>query len=56
MKRSEDRLRDLWTNIKILLFALKGSQKEKRDGEGAANILEDAIAENFPDLKKEIDI
>ena len=32
MKRNEDRLRDLWHNIKRTNIRIMGSQREKREG------------------------
>ena len=54
MKRNEDGLRDLWDNIKCtnicIMGVLKGEIREKR----AEKIFEEIIAENFPDMGKEI--
>ena len=53
MKRNEDRLRHLWDNIKHtnirIIEVLEGEEKEK----GLEKILEEIIAENFPDMGKE---
>ena len=54
MKRNEDSLRDLWGNIKhtniCIIRVLEGEQREK----GLEKILEEIIAENFPNMGKEI--
>ena len=56
MKRIEGSLRDLWDNIKYndicTVEISEGEQREK----GEENILEDIIAENFPNLGRETDI
>ena len=52
MKRSEDSLRDFWDNIKCTNICILGSQKEKREN-GPEKILEEIIAENFPNMGKE---
>ena len=54
MKRNEDRLRDLWDNIKctnILIIGVpEGEEREKRP----KKIFEKIIVENFPNTGKEI--
>ena len=54
MKRNEDRLRDLWDNIKCnnvhIIGAPKGDEREK----GPEKIFEEIIVENFPNMGKEI--
>ena len=54
MKRNEDRLRDLWDNIKCnnvhIIGAPKGDEREK----GPEKIFEEIIVENFPTMGKEI--
>ena len=52
MKRNEDCLRDPWEN-KCTKIHIIGSQKEKRE-KGPAKIFEEIIAENFPNMGKEI--
>ena len=53
-KKNEDSLRDLWDNIKCtnicIIRVLEGEQREK----GLEKILEEIIAENFPNMGKEI--
>ena len=53
MKRTEKSLRDLRDNIKCTDICIKGSQKEKRERKGL-RISEEIIAENFPNMGKEI--
>ena len=53
MKRNEDSLRDLWDNIKCTNICIIVSQKEKRE-KGPEKIFEEIIAENFPNMGKEI--
>ena len=51
IKENGDSLRDLWDNIKCTNIAIgvpEGDEREK----GAESILEDIIAENFPNLGK----
>ena len=55
MKKNEDRLRNLWDNIRstntcIIIGVPEGEEK------GAENIFENAIPNNFPNLGKETDI
>ena len=54
MKRKEDSLRDLWDNIKhtniCIIEVPEGEEREK----GPEKIIEEIIAENFPDMGKEI--
>ena len=54
MKRNEDRLRDLWDNIKCTNIRIieipEGEEREK----GPEKILEEIIVENFPNVGKEI--
>ena len=54
MKRNEDSQRDLWDNIKCtnihILAVPEGEEKEK----GPEKIFEEIIAENFPNMGKEI--
>ena len=55
MKRNEDSLRDFWYNIKqtkknCFIGIPKGEKKEK----GPEKIFEETIAENLPNMGKEI--
>ena len=55
MKRTEDRLRDLWDNSKhtnIWILGVPEEEEEKK--EGYENIFEEIIVENFPNMEKEI--
>lgn len=50
--KSEDGLRDLWDNIKwsnICIIEVPGEEREK----GTEYLLEEIMAENIPNLKKE---
>ena len=54
MKRNEDSLRDLWDNIKHTNICIIGvPEREKREKE-LEKIFEKIIAENFPNMGKEI--
>ena len=53
MKRTEDSFIDLWDNIKctnIWIIGVPGKEKKK----GYEKVFEEIIAENFPNMKKEI--
>ena len=54
MKWNEDSLRDFWENIKwtnvCIIWILEGQEREK----GPKKIFEEIIAENFPNIGKEI--
>uniref|UniRef100_A0A9L0SE42 L1 transposable element RRM domain-containing protein n=1 Tax=Equus caballus TaxID=9796 RepID=A0A9L0SE42_HORSE len=56
VKMNKDSLRDLWGNIKHtnihIIVVLEGKERDK----GAENLLEEIIAENFPNLGKETDV
>ena len=53
MKRTEDRLRDLWDHIKSNNIRIIGvSEKEKK--KGYEKNFEEIIVENFPNMEKEI--
>ena len=54
MKRSEDSLRDLWDNIKHTNIHIIRVQEEIEKEKGPEKILEEIIAENFPNMGKEI--
>ena len=56
IKRNEDNLRDLWDNIKCTNICITGVPEGEERKEGAENISEDIIAENFPNLGKKTDI
>ena len=52
MKRNEDSLRDLWDNIKHPAFTFSGYQKKR--GKGPEKTFEEIIAENFPNMGKQM--
>ena len=52
MKTNEDNLRDLWDNIKCTNVRIIWVPEEKE--KGPETIFEEIIAENFPNLEKEI--
>ena len=54
MKRTEDSLRDLWDNIKRTTIRIIGVPEEEEKKKGTENIFEEIIAENFPNMGKEI--
>jgi len=54
MKRNEDSLRDLWDNIKCInICIVEVSEREERE-KRPEKIFEDTLAENFPNMGKEI--
>ena len=53
MKRNEDSPRDLWENNKHTSSCIIGVQKKKRE-KGPEKIFEEIIAENFPNMGREI--
>ena len=54
MKRTEDSLRDLWDNIKCTNIQIIRVQDEEEKQKECKKIFEKIIAENFPNMKKEI--
>ena len=54
MKRTKDRLRDLWNNIKCTNLQIIGVPEEEEKNKGFEKIFEEIIVENSPNLKKEI--
>ena len=54
MKRIEDSLRDLWDNIKCTNIRIIGVPEEEEKKKGTEKIFEEIIAENFPNMGKEI--
>ena len=54
MKRTEDRLRDLWDNIKHTNTWIIGAPEEEEKKKGYDKIFEEIIVENFPNIEKEI--
>ena len=54
MKRNEDSLRDLWDNIKHTNIHIIGVPEGEEREKGPEKIFEEIIAENFPNMGKEI--
>ena len=53
VKRNEDSLRDLWDNIKRTNIHIIGVPEGEEKEKGPEKILEDIVAKNFPDMRKE---
>ena len=54
MKRNENRLRDLWDNIKCNNIRIIGVPEGEETEKGPEKISEEIIVENFPNMGKEI--
>ena len=54
MKRNEDRLRDLWDNIKCNNIRIIGVPEGEEREQGPEKTFEEIIVENFPNMGKEI--
>ena len=54
MKKIEDRLRDLWDNIKHTNIWSIGVPEEEEKKKGTSKIFEEIRVENFPNMGKEI--
>ena len=54
IKRNEDKLRDLWDNVKCSNIQIIGAPEEEDKKKGHVKILEEIIVENFPKMGKEI--
>ena len=54
MKRTEDSLRDLWDNIKRTTIQIIGVPEEEEKRKAYEKVFEEIIAENFPNMEKEI--
>ena len=54
IKRNEDNLRDLWDNVQHPNIQIIGVLEEEHKKKGHEQILEEIIAENFPNMGKEI--
>ena len=52
-KRNEDKLRDLWDNVKGPNIQIIGVPEEEYKKKGHGKILEETIFENFPKMGKE---
>ena len=54
MKRTEDRLRDLWFNTKCTNIWIMGVPEKEEKKKGFEKIFEEIIVENFLNMEKEI--
>ena len=54
MRRTEDSLRDLWDNIKRTSIQIIGVPEEEEKTKAYEKNFEEIIAENFPNMEKEI--
>ena len=54
MKKNEDSVRDLWDNINCTNIHIIGVPEEEYREKGLQKIFEEIIAENFPNMGKEI--
>ena len=54
IKRKEDNLRDLWDNVKYPNTQITGVPEEEDEKKGHEEIRKEIIAENFPQMGKEI--
>ena len=54
MKRTEDSLRYLWGNIKYTNIRIIGVPEEEEIKKGYKKVFKEIIAENFPNMEKEI--
>ena len=54
VKRNEDKLRDLWDNVKCPNIQIIGVPEEEDKKKGHEKILQEIIAEKFPKMWKEI--
>ena len=54
MKRTKDRLIDLWNNIKCTNIRIIEVPEEEEKKKGYEKVFEEIIAENFPNMEKEI--
>ena len=52
MKRIEDRLRDLWDNIKRTNIQIIGVLEEEEQEKGSEKKFEEIIVENFPKMER----
>ena len=54
MKRTEDRLRDLWYNIKATNIRIIGVPEEEEKKKGYEKFFEEIIVENSPNMENQI--
>ena len=54
MKRNEDRLRDLWNNVKHTNICIIGVPEGEEREKGPEEIFEDIIVKKFPNMGREI--
>ena len=54
VKRNEDKLRDLWDNVKHQNIQIIGVPEKEDKKKGRDKILEEIIVENFPKMGKNI--
>ena len=54
IKRNEDKLRDLWDNVKCPKIRIIGVPEEEDKKKDHEKILEEIIVENLPKMEKEI--
>ena len=54
LKRAEDSLRDFWDHTKCTNIRIIGVPEEEEKKKGYEKIFEEIIAENFPNMEKEI--
>ena len=54
IKRNDDKLRDLWDNVKCSNIRITGVPEEEDKKKDHEKILEEIIVENFPKMGKEI--
>ena len=54
MKRNEGSPRDLWDNIKCMNILIVGVPEGEKIQRGPEKIFEEILAENFPNMGKEI--
>ena len=54
MERIEDRLRDLWDNIKHTNIKIIGVPEEEERKKGTEKIFEEIIVESLPNIRKKI--
>ena len=54
MKRNEDSLRDIWSNIKHSNIRIIGVTEQEEKEKGSEKIFEEIIGKNFPNMGKKI--